>query len=294
MITEILTQAELQTRLKRMMRDTQHERYSSVETYDAINSALQKWGPRVLIPYVYTLADWDSNTREYELPTYVHQPLDAQFKLHDELTWQSFPAYDVQADGSGDNLLALAFFPPNADARVVWWGRNSPVPTTLATLSNQIVAADTTMQVTGVLDVADAGYVKIDFEWIQYAGRVKGSGVTVFSNLQRGCFDTTAATHNSSTTMYWGVAVHRADLYEQLFHQACAYLFGLFLTEGSAQEREQHQFNMRWHQQEAHECWKLYTPSHSPKFILSREAIGPVYSGYPHTRSDSQYRWWWP
>jgi hypothetical protein len=286
----ILTQAELLARINRMLRDPVNERWSTVEKYDAVNQAIQKWGTKVMVPYVYSLDDWTSNTREYALPAYVHEPLDPQYKISGEDIWGTFPSYDVMPTTGSGTLLVLAFYPPSVDARVIWWTRNSIVPTAVTTVSVEINSTATSLTVTSAVDVADAGFIKIDSEWIQYAGRVRGASTTVLSNLVRACFGTTAATHTVSTSVYWGVAVHRSDLYEQLYHQAAAYLFALFLTDGSAQEREQHQFNMRWHQQEADKYWANHTMPRPPKMVLGKGAIGYVYGdSYRDRRTQGDY-----
>jgi hypothetical protein len=288
----ILTQYELLQRINRQLRDTVNERWSTIEKYDAINHAVQKWGTKVMVPYVYSLDDWVSNTREYSLPAYVHEPLDPQYKIDGEDIWGTFPAYEVMPTTGSGTLLVLAFYPPSVDARVIWWTRNSIVPTTVTTVSVELSAVATSLTVASAIDVADAGFIKIDSEWIQYAGRVRGASTTVLSNLVRACFGTTAAVHTTTTSVYWGVAVHRTDLYEQLFHQAAAYLFSLFLTDGSAQEREQHQFNMRWNQQEADKYWPNHTMPRAPKMVLGKGAIGHVYGGeYRDLLTFGDYPW---
>jgi hypothetical protein len=135
--------------------------------------------------------------------------------------------------------------------------------------------------------------VKIEQEWLQYAGVTLGASTTTLNNLVRGCFDTTAAAHNTTTAVNFGVAVHRMDLYQQLYAHATAFLHGLYLTDAGVTEKEVHQWGIRYWQQMADDYWKTYTPARSPQFVLSPEATGKVYKGYPFNQNN-QYMGAWP
>lgn len=289
-----LTQTELLNRTERRQRDTTNKRWTDAEIYEAINDSIEAWGQRVLSPYVYTLTDGlESDSREYTLPQYVHSPMDLQIRVPGEEMWTAITSFHVLPDSGTGQLLNLGYSPPNAEARIVWWGRNSIVPTTVPTLSSTIDADDTSLTVNAAIDIADAGFIKIEQEWIQYAGKVVGASTTTLSNLVRGVFGTTAAGHNSATAVNWGTTVHRQDLFQQLRYQVSANLHALFLTDASSSEKETHQWAMRYWQQKADEYWRTYTPARSPKFRLSRESIGDIDIGYRRHIYDDGY-WTWP
>lgn len=281
----VQTQYELIQQLKRRTRDTSDNRWSAVEKYDAINYAILSWGKRVLVPYVYTISGgWVSSTRQYTLPDYIHPPIDPQIKRGSNDYWELLTSYELSTDTGTGTLLTLAFYPSSDTARVIWWDVNSTVPTTVATVSTTISSSDTTLITSATDLVADNGFIKIDNEWIQYSGKTIGTSTTTLNNLVRACFDTTAASHTSSTSIYWGVGAHRDDLYVQLLDQATAHLHSLLITDGAAHEMEAHQFNMRYYQQRADEFWRRYAPLRSPKMVLSRQAIGD-------TRGHTDFRY---
>jgi len=170
----------------------------------------------------------------------------------------------------------LGINPLSVDGRIIWYAQNGRLPTTTPTLNASITSSSTSLVLASVVDVAPAGYIKIDNEWLAYADTTIGSTTTTLLNLQRGLYETTAASHTGATAVYWGVMAQRQDLYDQLQDQATAKLHALFLTNASPQETEQHVFQTRYYQQLADEYWARFTPARSPKLILSRQGIGPL------------------
>lgn len=288
-IPHLITQADLYTRIRERTRDTANRRWSQKEVYNAINDGLTRWSNRVFVPFLYTvtggftLGDYD-----YTLPWYISPPVDVQiYRQHyvDGLpiqtndgsmsTWVDFPAYRLEPDGSGGQVLRLEVVPYDTDARIVWWAQNGPVPATLATLNANISSTTATTCTFGSAPViGPAGYVKIDDEWLAYAGYTQASSVTTLQNLVRGVNGTTAATHTSGATVYWGIAAHRPDLFNQMYHQAWANMHNLFLQDASPKEIEHHTFQLRFHQQMADEFWKNYVPNRTGRMRLSQAGIG--------------------
>lgn len=271
----VRTQYELYLELRRRLRDTSDARWSAVEKYDALNYAILSWGTRVLVPYVYTISGgWVTTTRQYTLPDYVRGKIDPQIKVGSNDYWEAITSYEIFPDTGTGTLLTLAFYPRTDTARVLWWAENSMVPNVVTTLNTTISSSDTSLITDTTAPVGDAGFVKIGNEWMQYSGITIGTSTTTLNNLVRACFDTTAASHTSTASVYWGVAVHRDDLYIQLLDQASAHLHSMLITDGAAHEMEAHQWNLRYYQQRADEFWRRYAPARSPKMVLGRNAIG--------------------
>lgn len=287
-IPYLYTQSELVDRVAQRARDTGFKRFRRTEMYNAINDAIERWGRRVLVPHLYTMPNgWTADDYDYTLPDYITPPLDVQqektvldssLSLADgtATTWVDIPAWNLEPDGSGNQVLRLARSPYTADGRIIWWGVNGPLPTSSQTLNAGITATSSSLVVAGTPHIGNSGYVKIDAEWIGYAGVTPGASTTTLSNLVRGVNDTTAATHNSATSVLWGVAAHRQDLFVQLQDQITALLHSLYLNNAAPQEIEHHTFQMRYYQQLADEFWRRYTPARAPKLVLSRHALGEL------------------
>jgi len=278
------TQLELSDELAARLRDPTNTRWTAVEKYRAINHAIASWGNKVLIPFIYTPSDWTYNTRQYTLPYYVHEPIQVFWKSNaTSPIWKEFVAFNVLPEAGAGTNLTFEFYPYPSQARVIWWGRNSEVPTTIPTISgSNLTNTGTAVTVNAVVGCADSGFVKIESEWIQYADVTRGSATTGLNNLVRGCFGTSAATHNTGVSVYWGLAVHRQDLYEQLLAECMAYLHQLFLNLAAATEKETYQWNMRYWKQQADDFWVTYYPAFSPKMKPSLRGMGePLDDTYP-------------
>ncbi|MBK8467761.1 MAG: hypothetical protein IPL32_18270 [Chloracidobacterium sp.] len=289
-IQELQTQAEILARIKAIMRDSSNNRWTNVEIYEALNQSLSKWVGRVSVPSVYTIPDgWQSNVYAYALPHYIRGHIDVQQKAYTGVqvgditvdpengafTWVDVPAWEVEPDGSGGEVLRLGALPYSVDGRVIFWAANGPVPTTVPTTSAAITdVAATSLTLTGVPMIGASGFIKIDQEWMSYAGYTQSATITTLQNLVRGLNGTTAATHLITTACYWGVAAFRADLFSQLNDQIRAFLFALFLTDASPLEKEHHTFQMRFWQQSADEYWRRFVPNRPAKFRHSRQSLG--------------------
>lgn len=265
------SQDDLLADLRALMRDPAGQRWSDEEIYRAINRALLSWHGRVAVNHYYTLpGGYSSATYAYSLPGYIRPPVVAEVKrwipyteytldVQTTFTWQELPSF-TEPDGAGGLILRLVQPPRNLDGRVRWRLPNGPVPLALAELGESCALTADSLTLTGDVDIADAGYVKCENEWMAYAGVTRGSA-TVLQNLLRGLYGTTAAAHNDGEKVAWGVAVDSLGLFQQLYDQTAAHLHELYLTDGNEKERMNHEKMMGFHQQRADEFWRRYLPA---------------------------------
>lgn len=291
------TQVELLQDMRRRMRDPDGARWPDYEVYTGINDTLLTWQNRVTIPHLYTVSGgWVAGTVEYTLPAYMRGHIDPQVKRYSSYypnvsgigleaeTWVDVQAFTVEPDGSGGQKLRFEFAPSTDDGRIIWWSHNGPVPLTAPALNAQIDSDDTSLVLSSaVTDIDQAGYIKIDSEWLHYAGVTYGASTTTLSNLLRGVNSTTAATHDSSTAVYWGIGCHRSDLYGQLYNATRSFLHALFLTDAADAERTHHERQAMYYADVARGFWRSYVPNRKPKLRLGREAVGTLdESGYQY------------
>lgn len=284
------TQTELLQDMRRRMRDPDGARWPDYEVYTGINDCLLTWHNRVTIPHLYTVpGGWVAGQSDYTLPAYIRGHLDPQQRRYssnlpyilgvssDADTWVDVQAFTVEPDGSGGQVLRFDFSPGSDDGRVIWWSHNGPVPLSAPTLSATIDSDDTSLVLaSAVSDIDQAGYIKIDSEWLHYSGVSYGASTTTLSNLLRGVNSTTAATHTSSTSVSWGVGCHRADLFGQLYNATRSFLHALFLTDAADSERTHHERQAMYYADMARGFWRSYVPNRKPKMRLGREAVGDI------------------
>lgn len=284
------SQNELLTSIKQRMRDVDNQRWPSPETYNAMNDAIMIWGRKVTVPFLYTITNgFVSGTYNYALPSYIKPPIDVELKRYliqtlDGLpvrsaslgasTWQPAPGYHLEPDGSGGQVLRLEGTIGATEGRIIWWMQNGMIPTSVPTLSADITDTDTSLTIASIPVIGSAGYVKIGEEWIAYAGVSRSATTTTLTNLLRGLNDTTAASHLTGASVYWGIAALRDDLYNQLLDQVTFKMHALYLTNASPQETEQHVFQSRLYKQLADEFWRGYVPPRKPRMLLTRQGKG--------------------
>jgi len=264
--SEILSDSEV------IMRDTSNYRWTDLEMYHAINRALREWHNRVGIEWYYSLSGgWVDGTWSYSMPSYVEEPVIPQV-LHyireidgvtlssNSTTWIDLPGGVLEPNGTGGQNLRLDAEPASIDGRVLFYIRNGPIPTaaTLPDLDAAINATDTSVTLTGVFELPKAGWVKIEQEWIFYAGVTKSATVTTLSNCLRAQYGTTAATHAKDTLVAWGIAVHTMSLYNALEYAVYKRLHEMFITNGAATEINRHQAMISYYAGEEQKFWKAY------------------------------------
>lgn len=265
-------------------RDSTAARWTAIEVYRSLNRALDAWNGRVSIPMIYTMpSGWSSTDYDYALPAYVRPPVQPQIQYTDNVdytgvpTWVNLRAWTLEPDGAGGMTLRVRVVAPapdtTADGRIVWWGKNSRVPTTVVLLNAQINATATSLVTKSVADVEDVGYVKIDSEWIGYAGVTRGTTTTTLSNLQRALNGTTAAIHAADASIYFGVYAPSMAMFQLLNDQILVHLHELFLTDASPRETELHERLMLYYENRVREAWRRFVPARSPVMVQTHDAL---------------------
>lgn len=267
------TQAELLTEVKVKTRLGSPAKWSDTEYYTALNEIIMSWADKVQLPHVYTISDgFLAGEFEYDLPSYIRPPIFPEllrrlpyrdFLVESTTTrWQEVTGFDVSPNSSGGLTLRL-YAPPRAgEAQIVWYAPNSRVPLDLAAcdLFSGVSTSATTLTIDAVVDVDDVGYVKINTEWIGYAGVTRGSATTTLNNLVRGVNGTTAATHQTNDDVFWGVGFDDVRLMKLLHDQWRAYMAAYFLQDGSVHETERYEKQMGFYEQAAVNFWPTYKP----------------------------------
>lgn len=285
------TQTEILSQLETLLMDTANERWSDANIYAAMNLALDQWRGRVLIPYVYTVSSgFVAGTYEYALPDFVDGPITPQDKEYvgdwyyltglsaDSLSWQNLLEYTVEPTTAGGRVLRFSFQPTESDGRILWWGSNGPVPTSLPVTSATIDSDDTSVTLTTKPTLNRSGFVKIDSEWLQYAGITEAATTLTLTNLVRGLNGTTAASHTGGATVTWGIAMDNEGLLRQVLDQARAHLMEMWLSNPSSRETAHYEKQMVYYQGRADAFWRRYVSKRPTRFTLSRMGVGPIVS----------------
>lgn len=284
------TRTQLIKDIEHRMRDRGNRRWKDEEIIRALNDSIALWQGRVSVPYVYTITGgWVSGTYEYSLPDYMGRRIRPQRRVLSpyidtttsttQYVWADVRGWDLDPDGSGGQTLRTQWNEgtpgTTSDARILWWAANGYLPETASVpaLNANIDSDDTSLVLDAVYDVGRVGYVKVNAEWIQYAGVTDDGSNTTLGNLVRGV-GSTAASHSSGDSVEFGMAAPETRLWTQLQDQARALLHSLSLSEGPGQEMDHHRWAMQWHQQRADDFWKSYTPDVRPRLRLSRRATG--------------------
>ncbi len=277
MRTYLRTQSEMVTAIQRRLRDTGADRWTASELAQALNRALETWHGRVSVAAMYELPNgWPNDTFEITLPDWMPADVQPQAKwpvdplLPNEetlSTWKDVNSYAVEPAADGSRTLRLKVMPYNGQVRLFYYVRNGVLPVDAVALSGAITADATSLTVNASLgEIERVGWVRIDAEWIQYAGVSVGASSTTLENLQRGQSDTTAASHNDAAAVVWGVAAPNQLLFMQVSDQACAFVHELYLTDGSAQERAQHERMVGYFQNRADQHWRKHVPVRAPRW----------------------------
>lgn len=293
----VRSQTELQGEFEKSMNDVANSRWTVPNYYEGINSALLRWGRRVLVPYEYTITGgFVTDTYEYTLPDYMDSFIRVQQKRvvgmadSNARVWEDVTAYEVYPTSTGGRTLRLEYNPFTTSARIIWYATNGPIPVSdplpvvsAAALTNSA----TSVALKSAPMVGRSGYIKIDNEWMQYAGVTAGATITL-TNLVRGVQGTTAASHLEDASVAWGVAVHRMDLFEQMRYEMLSYLHLVKLNNAAPTERTIYMDQFRIYKQMADEYFRGFAPIWGPRLRLTRNAIGPGIGDAPfdYTRSS--------
>lgn len=273
------TQTSLIGMIRSMMRDAGGVRWTDAEMYTAVNLALDVWASRVSAPMLYALSGYEPGDA-VTLPGYIRPPVQPQVQYAGSEEWVDVPDWTAPPDDTDRLTLSMEAGSGVQAARILWRFRNGYVPTTLPTLDEDIDADDDELIFVGVQEIGDAGYIKIDDEWIQYAGVERESGETTLLNLVRGVNGTTPASHAGlvpaspgppivpavpGATITGGIAAPTTDLWVQLFDQAAVFAHEMFLGNASPQERDAHERAISYHTNRADMFWRRYAPARAPR-----------------------------
>jgi hypothetical protein len=248
--TYLQKQSALCDLLAEQVSDTAHARWPLATKYGALNHAIRNLGNRLRLPYIYELPSYTGGEPEYSLPAYVQGPFILQFADSGGNYWTDYSAYRVYPGEGGSPILRFEYNPPGGQARIIWWGTNSPIPTTVASLSTAMNEDSTTLTISSAPEVGRAGFVKIGQEWIQYCGALDIYQAMRLNNLVRGVADSTVNEHDSNDNVEWGIAAYNMTAYNQILSEAQAYLHQLYLVRASEQERDKHMTMLRYSKQE--------------------------------------------
>lgn len=281
-------QATILADVERRLRDTANARWLEEEIYRALNDALTSWHGRVSIPNIYTFADGFTNgDNEYALPSYVNTyNITPQMKrtapfewwgsiaIDDSRTWVDIPGYTVEPDGLGGQTLRFDIPPFSTEGRLIWYGVNAPVPLVIPTTSGSTAADATSLLLGSLVDCVDHGFVKVGAEWMQYSGVTRAAGTTTLLNLIRGYSGGTAgAVHADGTSVYWGVAMPRFELYRTLLDQLLIHLYELYLSDGASRETQAHQQMVSFYAARIDKFWRTWTGARRPRLIIDRRFV---------------------
>lgn len=286
------TQSELNTFILAAANDASAARWTAAQVYSGINNALQEWDRKVIVPYLYTISGgFLSTTFEYTLPDYIDGRVTVQGQriellnpgnASSDTVWQDFPAWRIYPNSTGGRTLRLDYRPSDVDARIIWHGRNGPIPisATLPVTNGALSSSSTSLTLTTKPVIARSGYIKVTYstteaEWMQYAGYTEAATTITLTNLVRGLFGTTAASKTSGATVEWGTAVHRLDLYQQLKNQVLTYLHLQYLTKASPVELSHHEKQASYYADMVERFWRRYAPPIQGRLRLRRGAVGP-------------------
>jgi hypothetical protein len=281
MLVPILrSQSEIESELEALL--VESGVWTDVQRYRAINQALTTWQGRVLVPYLYTLSSgWTEDEHDFVLPDYIDGPIDPQILRNldwpfdatlteERSTWVEMEGYSLEVNATGGQTLRLHWPAYASDGRIKWWGHNGPVPTTLPVTNAALTSSDTSLTLTTKPTIGRSGYIKIDAEWMQYAGVTEAATTLTLTNLVRGVQGTTAASHLIGATVTWGIAMDKASLLQQLYHQAAANLWWVKAANPGSAQSDTISALYRENQSRADMFWRSYVPGRNPRARTGR------------------------
>lgn len=282
---------EVLTDLKDLLGAGGSLRWPDAQLGRLLNRALGAWAGRVLVPH-YLAFPVAFSTTGYALPPFIQAPVDLYVRVPaDERagqltgeTYRQIPGVRIEpTEGEGRQLRLLA--PPGLGygggtaAFLVWYDAQGPVPPHSPKLLDDVRPTDVRIpvQLAEPFALAQSGYVRVDGEWMHYAGvtYAKPDRLEVWlENITRGFDGTATIFHDLGGEISqwapaeWGIAADHPALFEQLIHQAASYAHGAKITDGSAEEVSQHERLMLDHRQIADSFWARYTPGREPRWQL--------------------------
>lgn len=261
------TSAELLEELRILLNDVAETRWTDDVLLRSINRALREWHGRVAIPHrlaqTFTLG-----TLTYALPDYAIGPVDVVVQHY--LYPNTYPSTGdlqeeyalgarIEVTASGARQVRLNA-PVEGVGALIWWAAPSMIPLTAMTLGGDIDDDDTTLTTSTFWDADPSGYLKIENEFLAYAG-IAHAAVSTLSNLSRAVNFTTASAHTTGTTIDWCVPADDHSLYEQLLNRAAEFAHRTALQDGAGVETEHHERMMLDARMMADRFWGEYVPA---------------------------------
>ncbi len=258
-------------------------RWTDAEIYRAINDALLTWYGRVSVPHVYVLPDgWTAGTYEYALPDYINArsvvPQMRSTRAYDSFgelrtgadVWVDIPGWRIEPEVGNGRILKFDISPYSSEARLLWFGHNGMLPISAPVTSGSTAADATSMILAAEVDCYDYGWVKVNGEWMQFAGVTRGS-TTTLQRLVRGMPQgKAAAVHNDGSTALFGVAMPRLELYKCLLDQVAMNLHELFLGTAAPRETQLHQQMVGFYQDRIRMFWRSWQPTRQTRIVIDR------------------------
>jgi hypothetical protein len=284
-IPYLRTQAELLTEMKVKTRLGTPARYTDPEYLHALNEVVYTWAEFITLPRVFTIeGGWRASDYDYDLPSYVRTPLIPQLLRRRPYTdydveaatasWQDLPGWETEGNSAGGITLRLFAPPRGLQGRVLYYTPNSRVPLTTPVTSGITDAAATSVVLTGVVDVSDCGHVKIESEYMSYAGLDRGASTTTLNNIVHGLYGSTATTHAAGSTVQWVIAMDKMSLQALLYNQWKSFMASYFLQDGSSHELSRHEKALGYYDSLAANYFMNYTPKRKrPGLLLNRKSF---------------------
>jgi hypothetical protein len=267
------TLSEIQGEAEARLTDSGNTLATDAQYVAAINEGIRMWGRRVTSPRYYAISGGlISGTYEYTLPSYISPPLILEIRStafnqygaqvssgSDGFTWHQLAGYTLRPNSTGGWTLRLPSTPYSEDAQITWWAENGPLLTTAPTVTTTISSTATSVLITtsSSPEIGESGFIKIDVEWMSYAGvtRTSASSYTL-NNLTRALFGTIAASHTSTTAISLGVAVDDQRLWTQLLDYVTGYVHALQLHKATTEDTSRHEKLMSFYNQKAENFWR--------------------------------------
>ena len=227
---------------------------------------------------------WPADTYEVQLPAWMGDDVRPQLQFASApgsllpQAWRDATSLEVEPSADGGRTLRLHRLPSTNTVmsclRLLYYVTNEalPLPSLTRTLAQGIDTNATTLTIGAVLDVAPAGWVRVDKEWIHYRGVARAATATTLQSLVRAQYATEGASHNAGAVVYWGAGAPNWALFDQLRDQACAFCHELFLNSAAAKERDLHERMVSYYQGRADMFWRRYAPVRAPRLKLPQYA----------------------
>ena len=164
------SQSVLLDGLKARTRDTSSVSWSDTEMMMGINDALLGWANRISCPMVYAPGTtWPENTYYVTLPTTWSRGT-LNCRCGPVTTSPGFRTPESHYRAGDRHARYSGSWKNDSLWQLIFYVENGQLPVTAPTLDADITTASTTLSVSPAVDVAPAGWILIDSEYISYAG----------------------------------------------------------------------------------------------------------------------------